>query len=108
MQNALAAKLFVFIDHCYSGGIGPEMLSIGSKMYCTTTCTEDGYGYDDPTHNNGMWTYWFLEAGLIGNFGSSPSTTMEQCFDWALSNYPKGGGDTPEEYDGNTGASFTI
>jgi hypothetical protein len=103
---ATGAKIHVFIDHCYSGGIGPELMAIAANdnMYCTTTCSDNGYGYDDPTHNNGMWTYWFLEAGLIGQ----GFTTLEACFDWALANYPKGGGDTPEEYDGLTSSNFVL
>lgn len=106
------AQVFVFIDHCYSGGMGPELMGIGAShnVYVAVTCTDDGYGYDDGAHNNGMWTYWFLEAGLIGQFGSSTTTTMEECFDWAAANYPKQppSGDAPEEYDGNTGSSFIL
>jgi hypothetical protein len=103
-------NVFVFIDHCYSGGIGPEVTdgTYGSNVYCVTTCTEDGYGYDDPTHSNGMWTYWFLEAGLIGHFGSSTTTTMGAAFDWALANYPRGGGDTPMQFNDAYGNNFVL
>jgi hypothetical protein len=103
-SNANGEEIFIFIDHCYSGGIGPDLSSI-PDLYCCTTCTEDGYGYDDSSHHNGMWTYWFLEAGLIGHFGSSSSTTMEEAFDWAAANYPyqPPSGDAPMEFDYNTG-----
>jgi hypothetical protein len=108
--TAAGAYCFVFIDHCYSGGMAPELMAIANSdlVYCTTTCSDDGYGYDDSQHQNGMWTYWFLEAGLIGQFGSNPATTMEQCFAWAASVYPQGGGDAPEEYDGNPGSGFQL
>jgi hypothetical protein len=111
--NAIASKgalVHVFIDHCYSGGIGPELMAIGyaGNVYCTTTCSDSGYGYDDSAHQNGMWTYWFLEAGLIGQFGSSASTTMEACFDWASANYNHSGGDAPMEFDGSSSSSFTL
>ena len=110
LQTAVADDIFVFIDHCYSGGIGPDLMAIGNsaKVYCTTTCTEDGYGYDDSTHHNGAWTYYFLEYTLINHYGSSASTYMENAFDYATANYPYSGGDAPMEFDGNTGSYFTF
>jgi hypothetical protein len=112
VQNiaVLGAKVLFFIDHCYSGGMGPEILAIGAaaNTLTLTTCTEDGYGWDDPTHQNGMWTYWFLEAGLIGHFGSSTTTTMEEAFQWAHDNYPKSGGDEPQKFDGAPSTAFLL
>ncbi len=109
-SNAVAGDIFIFVDHCYSGGMIPEIaaLSINSHVYMTTTCTDDGYGYDDGAHQNGAWTYYFLDYGLINGYGSNPNTTMESCFDYALAAYPHSGGDTPQEYDGNTGSGFTL
>lgn len=110
LDDAVADQIFVFIDHCYSGGIGPELMAMGNsnKVWCGTTCTEDGYGYDDPTHNNGAWTYYFFEYTLINHFGSDPYTTMEEAFDYAAAAYPHSGGDAPMEFDGNTGSSFIL
>jgi len=110
LDNAVAESLFIFIDHCYSGGFGPELMAMpnSNSVYCTTTCSDSGYGYDDGAHNNGMWTYYFVEYTLINHFGSNPSTTMEDAFDYALSVYPKSGADTPEEYDGNTSGLTTL
>jgi hypothetical protein len=106
------SKIHVFIDHCYSGGMGPELMALsnGANIYCSTTCTENGYGYDDSSHLNGMWTYWFCEAGLIGNFNSDPNTAMEDCFVWAANNYPKQppSGDAPMEFDGDSSSPFVI
>jgi len=103
-------KAFIFIDHCYSGGIGPELLATtnGAQIYCTTTCTANGYGYDDPDHLNGMWTYYFLEATWITQYGGSASTALETLFSSAKAVYPKTGGDAPMQFDGNTGASYYI
>ncbi len=99
------AEVFIFLDHCYSGGMNEVMLNANSaNIYMTTTCTDDGYGYDVSTYSNGAWTYWFLEAGLVGQ----GFTNMEQCFDWALSNYPYDRGDTPQEFDGNLSELFTL
>ncbi len=99
------SKVFIFLDHCYSGGMNEVMSDTNAaNFYLTTTCTDSGYGYDEPTYQNGAWTYWFLEAGLVGQ----GFTTMEQCYDWALSNYPYGGADTPQEFDGNLAEYFTL
>lgn len=106
--NVVASKVFVFVDHCYAGGLIPEFsVAVGNKLYMTTTCTENGYGYDYRTARNGAWTYFFLEVALINHFGSNPTTAMEDAFDYALANYPYGGGDTPQEQDNYTG-SFTL
>jgi hypothetical protein len=100
---SVAEKIFVFIDHCYSGGFGPELMALSNSaaIYCATTCTDDGYGWDDPGSQNGLWTHWFLEASWIGQFGSDPMTPLEDVFAWAHANYPKGGGDEPQEFDGS-------
>jgi hypothetical protein len=103
------SKIHVFIDHCYSGGFGPELMALGNaaNIYCSTTCSDNGYGYDDPGSQNGAWTHQFLEVALIGHFGSDPATAMEDAFAYAAASYPHGGGDAPEEYDGDA-ALFII
>ncbi len=110
LDDAIAERIFVFIDHCYSGGFGPDLMNMGNgaRVYCTTTCTEDGYGWDDPTHQNGAWTYYFLDYAWISHFGGSATVSMEAVFDYAHAAYPHTGGDESEEYDGNTSASFYM
>jgi hypothetical protein len=109
-QFASGVNIFIFIDHCYSGGMGPELmaLSISQYIYCATTCTEDGYGWDDPTHQNGMWTYYFLDYSWQSHYGGDAGDNMEKVFTYAHDNYPKSGGDEPQEFDGNTGSSFYL
>jgi hypothetical protein len=103
---ASGVKIFVFVDHCYSGGLGPEMLTISdvANFYMTTTCTANGYGYDDPDHSNGAWTYYFLENYLVSN----PSVSMEAAFDATAPGYPHTGGDAAMEFDGATGTAFYL
>jgi len=110
ISPATAGEIFILVDHCYSGGLIPEIqaLSNSANVYMTTTCTEDGYGWDDGAHFNGAWTYYFLEYGLINHFGSNPATYMEDCFTYALANYPYSGGDTPQQFDGNAAVGFTL
>jgi hypothetical protein len=96
----------VFIDHCYSGGMGPELMAASNSqyIYCTTTCTEDGYGYDEPDHQNGAWTYEYLEKYQAVN----PTWTMEYTYDQASSTYPHTGGDACMEFDGDSSTDFTF
>jgi hypothetical protein len=103
---ATGVKIFFFIDHCYSGGIGPEIMALGNKanIWMTTTCTANGYGYDYPTGSNGAWTYYFLEL----NLKNSPSASMESTFTAAAANYPYTAGDAPMQFDGNTGSAFYV
>jgi len=106
MQEMFAdiiADTFIFVDHCFGGGFYEVMLNAAGEgipwFYMTTTCTDDGYGYDYTTVENGAWTYFFLEFSLINHFGGSAS--MEDAFDYALANYLWDGGDTPWEFDYN-------
>jgi len=110
LDGAIAEKIFVFLDHCYSGGFGPELMNMpnSANVYLTTTCTEDGYGYDASQYNNGMWTYYFLEYSWINHYGGSATISLEAIFSYAAASYPYGGGDTPQQFDGNTGASFYL
>jgi hypothetical protein len=110
LGTSVASKIFFFVDHCYSGGLGPEVMALGNKatIYMTTTCTANGYGYDEPSSSNGAWTNQFLHVTLQQHFGSSASTTMEAAFTYAASGYSHTGGDAPMQFDGNTGATFTI
>jgi hypothetical protein len=103
-------NIFIFIDHCYSGGMGPELMALSNNdyIYCTTTCTEDGYGYDDTASNNGAWTYEFLEKTWIGVYGGAAHQTMESVYTKAASTYPHTGGDACMCFDGNTGAYFYL
>jgi len=107
---ATGVKIFVFIDHCYSGGMGPELMNLANKanIYCTTTCTENGYGYDDSAHSNGAWTYYFLAAGWQQHFNSNYSQSMESIFTYSAGIYPHTGGDAPMQFDGNTGSTFLL
>jgi hypothetical protein len=107
MMAPSISNTFIFLDHCYAGGMNEVMLNANAaKVYLTTTCTDDGYGYDMTAYENGAWTYYFLEYTLIGQLGGTAS--MEATFDYASSVYPFDGGDTPQEFDGNTAIDFYL
>jgi hypothetical protein len=102
---ASGVKTFFFVDHCYSGGIGPEIMALDTNdyIYMTTTCTANGYGYDYPEGSNGAWTYFFLQK-LV----PAPSSSMETIFTQAAAVYPYTAGDAPMQFDGLTTSSFYL
>jgi hypothetical protein len=103
LEHSVAQRIFIFIDHCYSGGLGPEIMAMANKanVWMTTTCTANGYGYDEPSSSNGAWTNQFLHVTLQTHFGSSVNTTMEEAFTYAASGYSHTGGDAPMQFDGS-------
>jgi hypothetical protein len=110
LSNSVAAKIFVFLDHCFSGGFGGNLMAMGNKLhvYLTTTCTANGYGYDEPSFQNGAWTYYFLQYSWINHYSAAPHTAMEDVFTYAHAAYPYGGGDEPQQYDGDTANKFYL
>jgi len=110
LKVSVANKIFVFLDHCYSGGFGDNLMGMPNKshVYLTTTCTYRGYGYDEPAYKNGAWTYFFLEYTWINHYGAAPHTTMETIFSYAKAHYPYGGRDAPQQYDGDTTNAFYL
>jgi hypothetical protein len=110
-QFASGVNVFVFIDHCYSGGMGPELMGLSNSayIYCATTCTEDGYGWDSGANQNGLWTYYFLDYSWQSYYGGDAGDNMEKVFDYAHDNYPyqAPSGDEPQEFDGS-GSLFYL
>ena len=106
-QFASGVNIFMFVDHCYSGGIGPELMALGNSayIYCATTCTEDGYGWDSGANSNGLWTYYFLDYSWQSHFSNNYGQSMESVFDYAHDSYPyqAPSGDEPMEFDGSSG-----
>ncbi len=111
-SSAKAKNVFIFIDHCYAGGFIPELigLSNNAQIFCTTTCSESGSGYDDSSVMNGLWTYYFLEYGLVNYFGSEPGVSMEDVFNYASKIYPAQPPDVdaPMIFDGNSSTDFSF
>jgi hypothetical protein len=110
LKVSVASKIFVFLDHCYSGGFGDNLMGMSNKahVYLTTTCTYRGYGYDVPAYQNGAWTYFFVEYTWINHYGAAPHTPMETIFTYAKAHYPYGGRDAPQQYDGDTANAFYL
>jgi len=113
LEDAIAAKIFLFFDHCASGGFEEELLAMTNKetVYCTTTCTASGKGYEDSDNKNGAWTYCFLEETWIEHYGRDGTRSLEEIFFYAWQHYDfvqEPGDDVPQEIDGNNNEAFSL
>jgi len=111
LEHSVAGNIFVFLDHCFAGGFGDELMSMPNSetVYFASTCDIMGMGWDAGEYQNGLWTYFFLEYTLIGIFDSDPQTEMELAFDIAAAAYPyPRGAHHPQEYDGDLNHSFLL
>jgi hypothetical protein len=79
------AKVILFFDNCFSGGMIPEIVGLNPKLVCaTSTCRADGYGFDVDKYKHGAWTYHFLVKTLLSN----PTLPVNDLFTRALISYP--------------------
>jgi len=111
LEMTIAGQVFVFLDHCFAGGFGEELMSMSNSqtVYFASTCDIMGMGWDAPEYNNGLWTYFFLEYTLVDAFDSDPRTIMETAFDYAAVAYPyPRGAHHPQEYDGDPSQPFLL
>lgn len=105
MWATAACNVFIFLDHCFSGGMNELFTNANAGyFYMTTTCTYDGYGYDVPAFYNGMWTYYYLEMGIIGQ----GFTDLHACFVWAHAEAVADGYDGADEPCEFGVADFTL
>ncbi len=111
LELAVANQIFVFLDHCFAGGFGEELMSMQNSehVYFASTCDIMGMGWDAGEYSNGLWTYFFLEYSLIQTFDSDPRTELELSFDIATAVYPyPRGAHHPQEYDGDPNSAFQL
>ena len=104
---ASGVKITIILDHCHSGGFGPDVMASDNAQYILllTTATGNGYGYDDSDHQNGKFTYWLLQAFANGE------TTWEGAFNWILHDKRylpvDNDADMPQKFDGNTSVDYS-
>jgi hypothetical protein len=111
LEHAIARRIFVFLDHCFAGGFGDDLMNMPNSedVYFASTCDIMGMGWDAGEYENGMWTYFFLEYTLIDIFDSDPRTELEIAFDIAAAAYPyPRGAHHPQEYDGDPVNTFLL
>ena len=77
---------------------------IKTGRYVSMTCGWDEYGYDDTSHSNGAWTYWFLAWGIQTQGYADCETCHPNAYTKANAAYTDM---HPEQHDSYTG-SFTF
>lgn len=89
------ATVIIFLDDCFSGGMLMEACACDNNKVCaTSTCTENGYGFDVAHFGHGAWTYYFLIKTL--HDPQMKNKTMIDNFHKAKSIYPYKGGNLPQ------------
>ncbi|MBS7631195.1 caspase family protein [Candidatus Bathyarchaeota archaeon] len=91
---ATSRIIFIF-DSCYSGGMTD--LKAGGRIV-VMACSENGLSYEFESFQNGQFTYYFVEEGIVagkadiwdhdadGSFGEASDVVVEEAFDYAKAN----------------------
>lgn len=84
-----AARIILIFDSCYAGGM-TDLKAEGRIIVMAST--ETGVSYESSSLENGLFTYYFVEKGMLQGFantydyseveGDEPAT-MEEAFDYA-------------------------
>ena len=94
-MTPIGSRIIFIFDSCYAGGM-TDLKSEGRIV--VMACSESGLSYEFSTLENGQFTYYFVEEGvLFGNAdvydhdGDSELTepddvTVEEAFDYAKAN----------------------
>ncbi|MCK5310269.1 MAG: pre-peptidase C-terminal domain-containing protein, partial [Thermoplasmata archaeon] len=99
-----STHVFICFDSCRSGGMDEVASHSTSGRYISETCGWDEYGYDAPSHNNGAWTYWYLDWALK----SQGYTSCESAFVAAAPQYHSEHPDSNPEEEDNYSGSFVF
>lgn len=87
--------IFIF-DSCYAGGM-TDLKAEGRIVAMAST--ESGVSYESSTLENGVFTYYFVDEGMIhGKADTTPTdgyVTVEEAFDYAKANVPAVVSQTP-------------
>lgn len=81
--------IFIF-DSCYAGGM-TDLKADGRVV--AMACSESGLSYESSTWQNGQFTYYFVDEGMLqgmadkyDNLPEVPDVTVEEAFDYAKAN----------------------
>jgi hypothetical protein len=86
--------IFIF-DSCYAGGM-TDLMADGRIV--VMACSESGLSYEFSTLENGQFTYYFVEQGILfgkadiwdhdadGSLGEASDVAVEEAFDYAKAN----------------------
>lgn len=88
--TAAGGSLFIFLDNCYSGGVLDDAVAglPQEQYFICSTCSDHGFGFDEPKWQHGAWTHCFLIRTLDGSLSSVRYPELGEAFDKALGLYP--------------------
>ena len=101
---------YVVIDSCHSGGLIPEVQSMG--RYIMTAADDDEFSLEDSDRQNGCFTYNFLESiNASSDTNGDGAISMEERYDYTYSETVSrstsiGYTHHPQESDGISGESI--
>jgi len=81
--------IFIF-DSCLAGGMTDLR---GPGRIINMSCSESGVSYEDDSWQNGQFTYYFVDQGMLSgladrydNLPGIADVTIEEAFDYAKAN----------------------
>ncbi len=101
------AEKYVVCDSCNSGGIIPEVQSIG--RYIMMSCLEEESCLEDEDRQHGCFTYYLLRSNDYATDSNGDGViSIEECYNYIYSNTVTRSNDLglvqhPQEYDGISG-----
>lgn len=82
-----ATRIVFVFDSCYSGGMKDLK---GDGRIVTMACSENGLSYEGDAWQNGQFTWYFADQGMLGRladtFPPDGMITVEEAFDYANAN----------------------
>jgi hypothetical protein len=79
-------RIMFYFDSCYSGGMTDLA---GAGRLVLMACTETQLSLESSTWENGQFTYYFVDQGMVNGFADKNSdsiVTFEEAFDYAKAN----------------------
>lgn len=95
-SEAATSRLIFIFDTCFAGGMKKDLEAPGRVVAMATT--ERNYAYEHPTWQNGEFTYYFVDEGMLqgkanvhdydgdNSLGEPEEVTAEEAFDYARAN----------------------
>jgi len=88
-SNFETTRIVFIFDSCYSGGM-TDLKAPGRIIIMAST--ESGFSYETSSLQNGVFTYYFVEEGMIQGLADTTlkdgRITIEEAFDYAKANVP--------------------
>ncbi len=81
-----STRIFFYFDSCYAGGMTD--LAGSGRLICMA-CRESQVSYEVSTYENGQFTYYFVDQGMLAGKADANNdglVTCEEAFDYAKAN----------------------